>query len=338
MERPLISICVPTYKRPKELERALNSIDTKYFEEVDIIISENCSCLQAETRDVVESFKEKSKYKIQYHEHDVNVGYDKNIRSLVDYADGMFMMFLSDDDTFIPGRLDGYIDFIRQHSDCGYFLRCYQNVGLDGSVVEFRYFDSDRIFEPSMETYISMFDKSVFISGFTINRDFCKPIATDRFDGSLLYQMYLLSEVCRVLPTGYYNTPVSQAIEGGVPFFGDSDNEKALYDPDKISVKNSINFTKWNLDLIDYSAEKHNDNSNKLIRHNMSKYSYWFMSIQRQKGLKVFNEYVKELRKMGLGTSLYFYIYYFGLVLFGKKFCTNLILLIKKMIGRRPQL
>ena len=339
MKEKLISICIPSYNRPEEIGRLLKSVDSeKYANQIEIVVCEDKAPRRLEVRKTVEDYKKSSMYDVNYIENEQNCGYDKNLRNLINNASGEYIIFMGDDDMFIPDRLDGFIDFVSQHCDCGYILRSYQNVSANGSVAEFKYFDSDRVFEPGVDTYISMFDKSVFISGFTIKREYAKVVESNQFDGSLLYQMYLLTEVCRKYPSAYYNTPITQAIEGGTPFFGNSESEKELYDPGEISVRNSVNFMKWYCKLVDASAEKYNDDTNKRIKKNMSKYSYVFMCVQRRRGIKVFNGYVKELRQMGFGSSVYFYIYYVGLLILGEKTCTKIIRRLKKKIGHRPNL
>ena len=334
----LFSICIPSYNRPIELRRLLDSIDTTRINDIEIVICEDNAPKRKEVSSQVDDFKKTSPYELVYIENENNCGYDKNLRNLINSATGDYILFMGDDDMFIPGRLDGFINFVVKHPNCGYFLRCYQNISSDGSIAEFKYFKEDMVFMPSVETYISMFDKSVFISGFTVKRNYAKAIETEQFDGSLLYQMYLLTEICRKYPSGYYNIPITQAIEGGVPFFGNSESEKDLYDPGTVSVRNSVNFMRWYCKLIDFSAEKYKDDSNYRIRHNMSKYSYSFMCEQRDKGISVFNSYVKELKKMGFASSCYFYIYYVGLILIGTKNCSSIIKKLKKLFGRRPQL
>ena len=338
MNHPLISICIPSYNRPKELRRLLDSIDTAKNDEIEIVVCEDKAPLRTEVNAEVNDFKARTSYRVNYVENTQNCGYDKNLRNLINNATGEYILFMGDDDMFIPKRLDGYIEFVRSHRDCGYILRSYQNVSADGKVKEFKYFNSDKFFEASANTYINMFDKSVFISGFTVKREYAKAVESDLFDGSLLYQMYLLTEICRKYPSGYYNTPITQALEGGTPFFGNSESEKDLYDPGSITVRNSVNFMTWYCKVVDYSAKKYQDDTNIRIKHNMSKYSYTFMCEQRNKGAKVFNGYVKELKKMGFGSSVYFYIYYVGLLLLGRKNCTAIIAGLKKIIGHRPEL
>lgn len=339
MNNPLISICIPSYNRPEEILRLLKSIDAKNnVSDLEIVICEDKAPRREEVRKSVNGFIAETPFVVKYIENEQNCGYDHNLRNLINNASGDFILFMGDDDMFIPGMLEEYIKFVKLHSNCGYILRSYQNISADGSVAIFRYFDTDKVFEPSDDIYVSMFDKSVFISGFTIKRSYAKLYETDQFDGSLLYQLYLLAEVCRLYPSAYYNTPITQAVEGGTPFFGSSESEKDLYDPGEISVKNSINFMQWYVKVIDYIANKYHNDTNKQIKLNMSKYSYTFMCVQRHRGIKIFNQYVSELRSMGFGGSVYFYLYYLGLLLFGEKKCTSIITKIKQFVGHRPKL
>lgn len=337
-KQPLVSICIPTYKRPQELKRALYSIDTKYINDVDIVISENCSVLQDETRKVVEEFKRDSPFEVIYKEQQENVGYDRNIQTIVQLADGEFIVFLSDDDVFIPNSLDVYIDFIRNHQEYGYILRSYRHVYSDGSTQDFRYYKEDRVFPAGDDTYIEMFDRSIFLSGFTIKSEPAKRFHTDKLDGSLLYQLYLLAEVCRIYPSAYCHTIITQSYEGGTPFFGDSKVEKELYQSGINPIENSINFMRWYNVVIDLIAEKYHNDTNIRLRHYMSKYSYGYLKSQRKAGLKTFNEYARQLRKMGFGASPYFYVYYIALLLLGENRCDKMISILKRIIGHRPQL
>ena len=342
MSQKLISICIPTYNRPLELKRTLESIDTTKYEDVDIVISENCSPKQAETREVVEDFKGKTKFEVHYYENERNLGYDKNIRALVAKATGRFCMFFSDDDMFMPKAMDDFVEFVRQHKDCGYILRSYRNYRTDGSYQDFRYYSKDREFPAGKDTAIELFDKSVFLSGFTIRSDEAKKYVIEDLDGSLLYQLYLLLEVCRRLPSAYSRILISKAvpISGGVHYFGDCEEEKEFYEGKRMDGNNAINFDRWYIKVVDYISNKYNDDTAKVIKHNMSKYSYVDLALERRRGvsIKEFTHYAKELKRMGLGSSIYFYIYYFALVLFGYKACDKVISIIKNKLGHRPHL
>lgn len=333
-----VTICIPSYNRPSELRRLLMSIDSKNLSLVDVLVCEDKSPKRKEISEVVSTFKCETAFKVTYIENEINLGYDKNIKNLVANATGDFIIFMGDDDTFIPNSLDMVIDFLAENSELGYVLKSHRFHFKNGKTEEFRYFDGNKFFDKGLDTYVSLFRRSVFISGFIINRHFVKDLITDKFDGGLLYQLYLLSETAIHHCCAYFDTPLTQAYEEGIPYFGSSETEKGLYTPGTITVNNSLQFLSGFFDITAFMDEKYKIKSTSLIKHDMSKYFYPNLAVQRNKGLKVFFSYVKKLNAMGLNSSYYYYVYVVALTLLGKKACDNSILSLKKIIGKTPQL
>ena len=199
-------------------------------------------------------------------------------------------------------------------------------------------FDSDKFFIKGEDTYIELFRKSVFISGFTINRNYIGNLLIDDFDGTLLFQLYLLAEVSLKYECAYFDTPLTQAKEEGVPFFGNSEAEKDLYTPGTITVQNSINFLNGFFKITKFIDNKYTLNSTNKIKTDMSKYFYPSLAIQREKGLKEFLRYVKELNKIGFNCTVYYYIYIVALIILGKNICDSTIVYLKKLLGKTPKL
>src|SRR5664280_3388915 len=71
-------------------------------------------------------------------------------------------------------------------------LRSYATVGSDGRQVAHRYFPDARHFPPGPESIVTFFRRSIVISGLTVHRDNSASLRTNRFDGTLLYQLYLV--------------------------------------------------------------------------------------------------------------------------------------------------
>jgi abequosyltransferase len=330
----LISICIPSYNRPQELNRLLSSIDSSYKNDIEIVICEDKAPKREEVRLVVEKFRKSSGYSCKYSENAENLGHGGNFRECIKNANGEFIVFMGDDDVFIPQTLDSYCVFLQNHKHCGYILRSSRQFLSNGKYEYFKYYDSDRFFEPGIYAYTQLFLKSVFMSGFTIKRSLVKNINIDSLDDTLLFQLYLLAEVCLNHPSGYYNTPFVQGIGGGVSYFGTNEKEKDFYTPGLL-VSNNINYIKSFLRITAFIDNKYNINSTQIISVEMSKYSYPLMSTERQFGRRRFIEHAKNLKRIGLNRTIYFYIYFFGLLLFGDKFCKMIILLIKKVLGRR---
>lgn len=334
-----LSICIPSYNRPKTLRRLLDTIDSRYIEDIQIVICEDMSPARLDIRATVEDFKKTTRYTVKYIENDANCGYDKNLRQLMLNADGEYLIYMGDDDGFIPEALDVYIEWLKKHPKYAYILRSYITRSPDGKVDYYRYFSEDKFFEAGQKTYETLFLKSVSISGFTIKRECILPFQTSDLDGCLLQQLYWVAEVCLKYPAAYCNTPCAQLISDDVSYFGNSASEKGLYTPEKFTESDSrVNFAKQYLRVAQYIDDKYGLNSVDNILTELSKYSYYFLSGQRKYGFKYFNNHYKKLKQLGFDKSIYFKIYYWGLSLFGAKLCTRLIKFIKRIYGRRLDL
>lgn len=332
------SICIPSYNRPNDLKRLLESIDYNKPNEFEIIICEDKSPKRKEIRKKVNLFKETSNYEVKYYENNDNLGFDKNLRELIRRAQGEYIIFMGDDDEFIPNGLDNFIDFLKDNDHLGYVLKRARKIHYDNKIEEFRYYNTNRFFDKGYNSYTKLFRRSVFISGFTFKRRYSLPFLIDDLDGTLLYQIYILAEITLEYPSAYCDILLTQEHEGGTPYFGSSENENSLYEPGKVTMSNSINFIKGFLRITKFLDEKYGFDSTEEIKLDMSKYSYPLLSIQRNKGIKDFYIYFKKLKKLNLNKSIYFYIYFFGLLILGEKNCDNIILLLKKILKKSPNL
>lgn len=333
----LISICIPAYNRPEELGRTLRSIDGD-ASVMEIVICENKSPAREAIAAVVAKFSEGSKYRISYHENSSNLGYDGNLRALVSRAAGDYLVFMSDDDEFVPGALDKLASFLTLNQDVGYVLKSHVLQHQNGEFETFRYYAGNKFFDAGPETYSKLFRKSVFISGFTIRREPVVPLLTDVFDGTLLFQMYLLAEVALKYKCAYFDEPLALAHTGGVPSFGSSESEKKLYTPGVITVENSLNFLKGFFRITGFIDQKYSLRSTAAIKRDMSKYFYPNLAIQRHRGVPVFWGYFRALSGLGFNCTPHFYLYFLILLALGRKNCDFLVRALRKVLGKTPEL
>lgn len=100
MNKPLVSICIPTYNRVYYLKKCLDSIvcqfnDSEIYKQVEVVISDNAS--GDNTMEVVREYQQKYA-NIKYFRNPENIGGVKNVIKAATYASGAYIWFFSDDD------------------------------------------------------------------------------------------------------------------------------------------------------------------------------------------------------------------------------------------------
>ena len=191
----LFSICIPAYNRPEKLKELLQSIDAEYLR-IEIIICEDNSPKQSSIRKVVEDFKKNSNYEIKYFENKINLGFDGNLRNLIEKAKGDFVIFMGDDDLFVPAMLDQYLNFLEKNKNKKYVLRTYKTIHEDGKEENFKYLPKSSDLMAGEETTAWLFKRSVSLAGFTVSPKAARKFSTSLLDGTLLYQVYLMAQIC----------------------------------------------------------------------------------------------------------------------------------------------
>ena len=335
----LLSICIMSYNRPEALERLLNSVDAKKYEkELEIVICEDKSPRREEIGVVAHKYASSSKYDVVYVENEVNLGFGKNWRQCAHKAHGEYLLYMGDDDRFVPGSLDLFMDWVSEHNNLGYILRTYQTLQNDGTAVINRYYSKDKFYERGIEGYVDFFLKSNFMSGYTVKREYTFDYEDDALDYTLYYQMYLMGEICLKYPSGYCTLPITEYVGDGISMFGASESEKDYFKPGVNPAADVRNVQKT-FDVCEYIDKKYGIDSTTLIKKEFAKYnSYPTMLRCRRAGVKSLKECRRVLKEMKLDDSKYFNVYYYALLFLGVGFCEKLIKLYKKTYGGRPEL
>ena len=334
MSKPFLSVCIPSFNRPDELLRLLKTVDSNP-EDTQIVVCEDHAPRRLEVRARVEEFTKESRYEVKYIENEINKGYDWNVRDFILHADGEYIVYCDDDSCFVPNALDKLIAFLKDHRDLGYVLRRSRSYTGD----DMRYFPGTKFFDPGVETYQMLYRKSVIVAGFTFKRELAAATMTDQFDGTLLYQLYILAEICLHHPSAYFDEPITEKVPSNTEFyFGMSEKEKGLYEPKKVSVRNSMNFVVSFMRITKFIDEKYNLNSTAYVKHDIAKYSYPILAFLMRKSRWEMLKGAREMIGQGLGCSMYFYMYVLGLLFFGTRNCDKLIVRMKKALGHTPRL
>lgn len=147
---PLISIVIPTYKRPHRLERSISSVLKQTYTNWEIIIVDDNDEDSPSRRDTVNfMLNYTSDNRIKYIKHKKNMGGGLARNAGVKHACGKFIAFLDDDDEFLPTKLEKQLDKFRNSKfkklgavycrsktvdSSGKLLR-YSNVRVSGNVL-----------------------------------------------------------------------------------------------------------------------------------------------------------------------------------------------------------
>lgn len=111
MKKPLLSICIPTYNRAEYIGHALDSVLNQLSEHtsqlIEICISDNAST--DNTEDIIGLKKESTTCSIYYNRNQKNLGFDLNVRKIVEMASGKYCWILGSDDMLAPGSIEYFL-------------------------------------------------------------------------------------------------------------------------------------------------------------------------------------------------------------------------------------
>ena len=121
--KPLVSICIPAYKRVEFLKRLLESISIQSFKDFEVIITDD-----SPTNEVYElSQAYKDKFALFYFKNAVAVGTPANWNEAIRHAKGEWIKIMHDDDWFSsPESLEIFVEHI--HNGCKLIFSGYTRI------------------------------------------------------------------------------------------------------------------------------------------------------------------------------------------------------------------
>ena len=130
-QNPLVSIIIPTYARPTNLCRAINSVLIQTYSPIEILVvddnGENTE-FQKQTEDLLNSYIKK--HQIVYLKHKNNKNGSAARNTGVKAAKGIFIGLLDDDDIFHPEKIERQVRFLQEHIDNPFLKGVYCNTEL----------------------------------------------------------------------------------------------------------------------------------------------------------------------------------------------------------------
>jgi len=333
-----ISVCIPAYNRASLLVPLLDSILNQSYGDYEIIICEDFSPQRKDIRQVVSQYNDKNPGLIYYYENEKNLGYDGNIRNLISKSTGDYCFFMGNDDLMYPDALLNVASAVSRHDNIGVVLRTYASFeGRPDNINQvFRYFKDERFFPAGVDTITTFYRRSVVISGLVVHRSEALKYSSDQFDGTLLYQLYLVANVLTGM--GGVSIPEILALyrNGGIPDFGNSEKEKGGFVPNVQTPDSSLHFMKGMLDIAWQTEVNRGVAIYKAIMKDIGNYCYPILSIQAKQPFGVFVRYACRFALMGFWKNKMFYLYFFSLMLMGSARSDRVIQYIKLRLGYTP--
>ena len=102
--KPSISICIPTYQRPKLLKNALESVLAQTLQPDEIVIGDDSR--DTSTEQLILDIQNSCEIPIVYTHHSPSLGQAANVNFLYDKAKSDKIVLLHDDDLLLPNALE----------------------------------------------------------------------------------------------------------------------------------------------------------------------------------------------------------------------------------------
>ena len=118
----LVSVIIPTYKRPDTLSRAIDSVLNQTYKDIEFIIVDDGSTDQ--TEELVKSYDDT---RIHYRKMERNSFYCYAANCGLTHCKGDYVAFMNSDDVWLPEKLEKQLMYLEAYPEYG---ACFTEVTL----------------------------------------------------------------------------------------------------------------------------------------------------------------------------------------------------------------
>lgn len=224
MSETLVSVVIPTYSRNETLKRAIDSVLSQTYQNIEVIVVDD-NPEDSEWRKSAEVIMNEytGNPKVTYVQNERNMGGGPTRNHGIDVAHGEYIAFLDDDDVCLPERIEKQLSvFQKSNNDKLAFVYCYsRHINKSGQVVyaDRRNFHGNCLYE-AMEQNCIAATSQWMVKREAIVRVGKFPDVPCKQDSQTILRLLKAGYEVEVLPEElilYYNYPIGNRISGVGP-------------------------------------------------------------------------------------------------------------------------
>ena len=191
LSNPFFSICIPQYNRTSYLIEALNVLSQQTFKNFEVCISDDRST-DGRSPELIDYLKQ-SGLSFVYKQQENNLRYDGNIRASIQLASGQYCFLHGNDDCLgANSTLQELHDKIQSNNCPAVIITNFEDwqTGIKHHRIR-----ASELVGNGVEIAATHFRNVAFVTGVIIDRARAQSHHTDKWDGSEMYQMYIIARI-----------------------------------------------------------------------------------------------------------------------------------------------
>lgn len=336
---PLISVCIPAYNRPAELRELLDSIAAQDFSDYEVVICEDDSPERAALRGIAEAYAPEFAGRLRYHENAENLGYDANYRELIRQARGTFCLVMGNDDVLAPGALATVADVVRRTPDVGVVLRTlayFRGTPADYHTIA-RYYPDEVRFPAGVASIPYFYRRAGFISGLVFRREDALAAATDRFDGLVYYQLYVVASVLQRRPGVIVPEVLAYYREGAQKAFGTNARERGRFTPgEQNAIPEALRLVEGILGIARGFDAMHGTDLHRRVQRDFARHSLATFVHHGEQSRREYAELYAGLARMGFWRYPAFHVSALAVAALGSRRVRGVQFAVRRRLGYTP--
>ena len=186
-EMPFFSVAIPQYNRTSFLLKALQSVITQSFRDFEICISDDASP-DGRQQEVI-NFLTAAKVRFRFEQTPTNLRYDGNLRNAIGMTSGRYVFLLGNDDALID--LTVFERTAAKLEEENFPAVVVSNWVEGASQTKSARIATSRNLGKGPEIAVQVWREYSFVSGVIFDGAKIRAMASARWDGSEMYQMWL---------------------------------------------------------------------------------------------------------------------------------------------------